>query len=109
MCRKLDLQRGGENMGFCGTSSSTGGAAKNSMLFRCRSPLPSARRPSFHTSTPAGSFVCCWMQCLVVSDLRRGEHPQLRFAPCCCSSTELVCEWVKRCGFVSLIWISTTV
>jgi hypothetical protein len=42
------------------------------------------------------TFVPCWMQCLVVSDVRHAEHPRLRFAPCCCSSTERVCGWVKR-------------
>jgi integrase/recombinase XerD len=31
------------------------------------------------------------------------------FAPCCCSSTERVCGWVKRCGCAWLTWISTTV
>jgi hypothetical protein len=56
----------------------------------CRLQLPSTRKPSSHISTPVGSFVCCWTQRRVVSDMRRAGHPQLRFAPCCCSSTERV-------------------
>ena len=57
-------------------------------------------RPSFRISTPVGSFVCCWTQFLVVSEMQRAGHPQSRFAPYCCSSTERACGWEKRLGCV---------
>ena len=40
---------------------------------------------------PPGASPAVGRSVLIVSDMRRAEHPQLRFAPCCCSYTEQVC------------------